>query len=191
MAPLRFHLLVIKGGIIPPKYIKKVEEIQIRPARLSDAKKLAEINLLCWQKNYQGIIDDKFLNQMSMTEKRIERFKEQIKKSDFYFCALKHNQIVGYLSAQKIKNKKPAPYEILYFYIHPDFQHQGIGSKLFAYFKEKINFQPFYLYMLDGNQQGKKFYQKMGGKRFPQFDKDTEVLKLKMHDIYWIFNSKD
>ena len=74
MAPLRFHLLVIKGGIIPPKYIKKVEEIQIRNVRLSDAKRLAEINLLCWQKNYRGVVADQFLDNLSLTKKRIERF---------------------------------------------------------------------------------------------------------------------
>ncbi len=166
-------------------------EIQIQNARLSDAPQIAEINMLCWQKNYRGIVADEFLDAMTLTPKRIERFQEQIKESDFYFCALKHNQIVGYLSAKKIKNKTPAPYEILYFYIHPDFQHQGIGQKLFACFKEKINFQPFYLYMLDGNKQGQKFYQKRGGKRLPQYDKDTEVLKLKMHDICWLFNPKE
>lgn len=169
-----------------------MKEIKLRNAHLSDAKRLAEINKLCWQKNYRGIVPDQFLDNLSLTEKRIERFKEQIKESDIYLCALQNNQIVGYLSAYKEKNEnRPAPYEIRYLYIHPDFQHQGIGQKLFHAFMEKINHQSFYLYMLDGNKNGTKFYQKMGGHRLHQFDQDTEVLNLKTHDICWLFNPKE
>jgi len=101
--------------------------------------------------------------------------------------------VVGYLNAYKNTNKKiPIPYEILYFYIHPDFQHQGIGQKLFQHFKQTIKNKPFYLYMLKGNIQAQKFYEKMGGVQQSQnMDIGSKVYNFTIHEVCWIFNPKE
>ena len=57
-------------------------------------------------------------------------------------------------------------------------------------FKEKIQGSSFCVYALDGNMKGINFYQKMGGIRYPEFDKDQVVYHYMMHEILFGFKGE-
>ena len=165
--------------------------LKIRPAETKDARDIASINTLGWKVGYRGLVSDKLLDMLSVTEKRIENFKKQILKCEIFLIAENgKGSIIGYLSGVKSLDDVPYEYEIYAFYIHPDFQRKGVGSNLFNKFKETIQGSSFCVYVLDGNMKGINFYQKMGGIRYPEFDKEQEVYHYMMHEILFGFKGE-
>lgn len=165
--------------------------IQIRLATPQDALDIATINIACWKTAYRGLIEDDFLDKLSVTEKRIEHFQSDILTDDIYLVAENKGIIVGYLSGGKVSQRHlPYPYEIYKLYVHPDFQHQGVGTALINAFKEKINKSAFCVYTLEGNTRAICFYQKNGGIRHPEFDCDQKIYGLVVHELCLAFKGK-
>ncbi len=165
---------------------------KIRSARKDDAKDLATINTLGWKTTYRGLLPDELLDSRTVTPKRIERFENQILESEICLAAENESGIIGYLFGGKTRdNGVPYKYEIYALYIHPDFQRVGVGTGLFNTFKEKIKGANFCVYALDGNIKGISFYQKMGGVRYPEFDKDQEVFHYMMHEVLFGFKGEN
>lgn len=166
--------------------------LKIRSAKKDDAKDLATINVLGWKTTYRGLVPDELLDALTVTEKRIERFGNQILESEICLAAENETGIIGYLFGGKTRdNGVPYKYEIYAFYIHPDFQRKGVGTILFNAFKEKIKGSNFCVYVLDGNVKGISFYQKMGGIRYPEFDKDQEVYHCMIHELCLAFKGEN
>ena len=165
--------------------------LKIRSARTEDATITATINVLGWKTTYRGLVPDELLDALSVTEKRIERFEDQILQCEIFLVAENEKGVVGYLCAGKPRdNDIPYEYEIYAFYVHPDFQRKGVGSNLFDKFKEKIQGSSFCVYVLDGNMKGINFYQKMGGTRYPEFDKEQEAYHYMMHELLFGFKGE-
>jgi len=164
--------------------------LKIRPARKKDAKDLATINILGWKTTYRGLVPDELLDTRTVTEKRIERFEEQILKCEIFLVAENEKGTIGYLSGGKSRDDVPYEYEMYAFYVHPDFQRAGVGTTLFNIFKEKIKGASFCVYALDGNIKGINFYQKMGGVRHFEFDKDQEVYHYMIHELCLAFKGE-
>ena len=147
--------------------------LKIRSATPEDALATATINVLGWKATYRGLLPDELLDNLSVTEKRIERFTNYILEYEFFLVAENETGVVGYLNGGKPRTGEfPYPYEIYGFYVHPDFQRNGIGTALINAFKEKIKYKSFCVCLLKGNQKALNFYQKMGGIRYPEYDGD-------------------
>ena len=158
--------------------------LKIRSAKKEDAKDLATINVLGWKTTYCGLVSNELLDALSVTEKRIERFENQIEECEICLVAENEKGVVGYLSGGKSRDDNlPYEYEMYAFYVHPDFQRVGVGTALFNAFKEKIQGADFCVYVLDGNVKGISFYQKMGGLRYQEFDKDQKVYHCMIHEV--------
>ena len=165
--------------------------IKIRPATLKDALSVATINILGWKTTYRGLVPDDLLDNLSVTEKRIQKFADHISETEIFLIAENETGVVGYLSGGKTRNTDlPYPYEIYTFYIHPDFQRQGIGTTLMNTFKKKIKGAAFCVYTLNGNTKGISFYQKMGGIRHPEFDCDQKIYHIITHELLLAFKGK-
>ncbi len=164
--------------------LKGKHMLKIRPAEQKDAHDIATINTLGWKIGYRGLVSDSILDEMQVTEKRIQRTKEHIANAEIFFVAEQNNKVVGFLRGGKItKNNLPYSYEIHVFYVHPDHWRSGVGTALFNAFKEKIKGRSFCVYMLDGNTKALNFYQKMGMRRLPEFDCDVQIKEITIHDL--------
>ena len=165
--------------------------LKIRPATPKDAFDIATINVICWKTTYRGLVPDELLDNLSVTEKRVERFSKSISECEIFLVAENEKGNIGYLSGGKVRDTNlPYEYEMYTFYIHPDFQRTGIGTALFNIFKEKIKGAPFCVYVLDGNKKGINFYQKMGGIRHPEFDKNQEIYHYMTHELCLAFKGE-
>ena len=164
--------------------------LKIRSAKKEDAKDLATINVLGWKTTYRGLVPDELLDKLSVTDKRIERFSNHISECEIFLVAENEKGSIGYLLGGKSREDVPYEYEIYAFYVHPDFQRVGVGTALFNAFKEKIKDVSFCVYALDGNIKGLNFYQKMGGIRYPEFDKDQEVYHCMIHELCLAFKGE-
>lgn len=159
--------------------------LKIRQALPKDALQIATINTLGWKVGYRGLVCDSILDEMQVSEKRIQRTKEHIANSEIFLVAEQNEKVVGFLRGGKPKRENlPYSYEIHVFYVHPDHWRSGVGTALFNAFKEKIKGSSFCVYMLDGNERALKFYQKMGGVRHPEFDCDVQINQITIHDIF-------
>ena len=158
---------------------------KIRPAVPEDAQTIAAINTVCWQTAYRGLFPDDALDALSVTDKRVEHFANDILVCEIYLVAENKTGVAGYLSGGKARAATlPYAYEIYTLYIHPNFQGQGIGTALMKAFQEKIKNAPFYVYTLDGNTKAIRFYQKRGGLLHPQFNKEGIAYGYTFNEVF-------
>ena len=145
----------------------------IRQAKVEDAKEIASIVNRSWQTAYKGLIDDDFLDSLSIeenTKRWIENIKSQSEANNIYVYEDEDdNKIKGVIRFGEPGDKKNNKFnaEIHVLYVEPDSKRKGIGTKLF---KLAINNfldrgkQDLIIWCLKGNTIGMNFYKKMGGK---------------------------
>ncbi|MDR0860293.1 MAG: GNAT family N-acetyltransferase [Candidatus Peribacteria bacterium] len=70
--------------------------------------------------------------------------------------------MLGFISGENARDEHaPTEKELSAFYVDPDYQRQGIGTKLFNAFRQEITNSSFYLRTLSGCK-GEQFYKKHG-----------------------------
>ena len=156
--------------------------IKIRQAQLNDLKSIAEIKVTGWKSAYQGIIADKYLNSMSVSE-QMDRLKSY--SLETVFIAEKDNKILGFCRIydydKSVYEDKEIDCEIREIYVNPNIKRMGIGSRLFhyilEYFKEKGK-KNLYIGCLEDNHNARKFYEK-----WAEFLKREKILKLEERSI--------
>lgn len=142
----------------------------IRKAIKSDNYSIAKLIVSGWQTAYKGLIDDEFLNNMSvdfMAEKWADNIETQNSDNNIYIYE-ENNQIIGIIRFGK-PDDTSATYdsEIHVLYVEPSLKRNGIGTKLFEFAKEhfiNIKTTNMIIWCLKGNTPSIKFYEKMGGK---------------------------
>ena len=141
----------------------------IRKAIRDDSYNIAKLIVSGWQTAYKGLIEDKFLNSLSveaMAPNWERNILSQDEYSNIYVCE-ENNKIVGVIRFGKpTDNLKSYNAEIHALYVQPTLKRRGIGSQLFEcaknYFIDK-NKTNMIIWCLKGNIPSIKFYQKMGG----------------------------
>jgi ribosomal-protein-alanine N-acetyltransferase len=76
------------------------------------------------------------------------------------YLIFKDNQVLGYSIA--LCASKTA--DLLNICIHPDYQHQGLGTKLFAYQLQISGVKEFFIEVRVSNHSALSFYKKLGFK---------------------------
>lgn len=142
----------------------------IRQANLSDAKNIARLIVSGWQTAYEGLMNQNFLNNMSIN-KMAESWSKNItsqNKDNHIYVYQDDNKILGIIRFGKPDNENSSyNAEIHVLYVEPSLKRQGIGTKLFNFAKDyfiKNNTSNMILWCLNGNIPAINFYKKMGGK---------------------------
>lgn len=143
-------------------------KIEIRKAKYSDIKEIANIKVTGWQNAYRGIVSDEYLNNM-VYSKQIEKYTTTY-SLDTIFVAEKDNEILGfcrfYNYDTSVYDDLEVDCEIREIYVRPDIKRMGVGSKLFNYtldYLKKKGKMKLYLGVFKENYNSRKFYEKMGG----------------------------
>lgn len=148
----------------------------IRAATPEDIPALARIHIAGWQGAYGGLVDQAYLDSLSVDE-RVEQWKEWMGTAETTtLIAEEAGQAVAFITHGRTKTPPPGeskirpqyPAEIYALYIMPSHWRRGIGGKLLksaagAIKEQKLN--GLCLWVLEGNARGKSFYEKMGGQR--------------------------
>ncbi|MGN1297465.1 MAG: GNAT family N-acetyltransferase [Clostridia bacterium] len=143
-------------------------KINIRKVKKEDLRAVAEIAVNGWKTAYRGIIDDVFLDNLSIEENYQKRLNDYTENG--FIVAELNNEIVGfcrYRTGNYYKDKyADADCEICALYVKPNCKRNGIGKKLVNYvineFKEN-GYAKMILWCLKDNYPSRTFYDKLGG----------------------------
>lgn len=142
----------------------------IRQAVLGDVNNIAELIISGWQSAYRGLIDNEFLDNMSLKDlcKGWKRCISQQNSRNCVFVYVKSDEILGIIRFGVPDNLDDTEYnaEIHVLYVEPDLKRHGIGTKLFNFAKDyfiKNCQKDLIVWCLKDNSPSIKFYEKMGG----------------------------
>lgn len=140
---------------------------RLRPPRPADARPLAELHVLAWQRAYRRLVPDGFLDGLSV-ERRAARWREEIRdEADKILVAEDGEGIAGFvrLGACRDEGAGPAAGEIHGIYLHPRAWRRGLGRRLCGEALARLaaaGFTEITLWVLRGNAQAIAFYEAMG-----------------------------
>jgi len=141
--------------------------IKIRPASTKDAQEIVGIKNTTWKDTYKNLIDPQYLNSLKKSKEVIKKWQNRIIKATenqntHLWVACNSSNVIGFIWAGKARQPsvEDLDYEIYAFYILPEYQHQGIGKKLFVTFTDTIK-DDFFLWMLKDNKS-ELVYKKLG-----------------------------
>ena len=138
--------------------------ITVRNAEKADVRQIAEILVEDWQKAYRGILDDSFLDSMSVDQ----RYEIEVKRFQKYTVAAYGSGILGYAWLE-MTGEEPADCEIIALYVRYAERKKGTGKLLFQNAVErfkKAGKKKMIIWCLKENYESRKFYEKAGGKEF-------------------------
>ncbi len=143
------------------------EKIQIQIATPEDAEVINDIQYRAWMATYpnakHGItIDDIESRFEDMSEERIARRRKSLENPDDGMTTLvarKDSKTVGMCRAITTNDRN----QLQMIYVHPDYQHQGIGTRLWEEAKKHLEMaKDTYVDVVDYNQAAIDFYTKLG-----------------------------
>lgn len=153
--------------------------IEIRKAKVEEAKDIIMINNIEWRSTYKGLLPDYIFDKREEnSEERIEKFKKSIQENNNIYVALVDNKVVGFASYGKAKDDEYSNAGQIYAcYILDEYHKYGIGTKLITHGMEAL-VNDGYTTMISGCLEGNpanEFHKFVGGKYiktidFPIFD---------------------
>lgn len=140
----------------------------IRKKEVRDCASVEKITTICWQSTYRGIVNDSFLDFLSLNEKdRITKRINDFNKPDMLTLVLEiDNNVIGFSRYGKSSyNEYNDIGELFALYILPKYQHLGYGKalvqKTFHEF-HKLGYNKAIIGCLSKNKSN-EFYNRIGG----------------------------
>ena len=107
----------------------------VRNVKKEDLRAVSEIAVRGWQTAYRGIIDDEYLDSLSVEANYQKRLKDY--KENGFIVAELDNEVVGFcrytLENLFSKEMPEIDGEICAIYVKPELKRNGIGRELFKY----------------------------------------------------------
>lgn len=163
-------------------------DIQVRPAKLSDAKTIAEIHVEAWAAAYGGIVPDDHLKSFTVA-RRQALWLDAIKFSEpQVWVAMDANAIVGFVGFDRSRDakSKATTGEIWAMYAAPDYWDQGVGLALWDAARDGLveeGCTDVTLWVLLKNERALRFYDLAGFKREMNTAKTVPMGSAKVEEI--------
>lgn len=145
------------------------DDIIIRKARLADAAEIAHVHVVAWQSAYKGLLPADLLS--SLSEERRRDWWQQMLEADLpengIFVAENDQAIAGFVLAWPAREVDPGHNwgEISAIYLLESEWGKGSGWRLWQAadeFLKSADYDTIMLWVLDGNEQAIRFYEKIG-----------------------------
>jgi GNAT superfamily N-acetyltransferase len=164
--------------------------ITIRPAqRAADARSIAEIHVVGWQRAYRDLLPARYLDSLHTAElgpRWLQRVQTQARLRPVA-CDLwvieEHGAVAGFALIGPCRDGEDTDMagfagEVLMLYVHPQRQGAGLGRKLLERALEILAERGYHwlvIWVLEGNHRAQQFYQRSGlrpdgTRRWDRFD---------------------
>jgi GNAT superfamily N-acetyltransferase len=141
----------------------------VRPAALSDATHIAEVQTASWQSSYRGILPDSILDTMDPA-RRVGSRREILQDSgalNLVAYDTTHGDLVGFANAGPSRRRHgQLAGELFEIYILDRAKRYGLGRELFEVVTDwcrSRQMATMIVWVLEGNQHARRFYEAMGG----------------------------
>jgi ribosomal protein S18 acetylase RimI-like enzyme len=142
---------------------------EIRQAKASDARGIAEVRVRTWQEAYRDIMPTEFLAALSVDadEKRWRGLLKAQAPERRTLVAESGGQVVGFVTAGVLRGDETEPLtgEVYAIYARPDRWGQGVGRKLLGQAEKdlvELGYEEAVLWVLTDNQRARAFYERAG-----------------------------
>jgi GNAT superfamily N-acetyltransferase len=162
-----------------------------RRAAVSDARGIAEVQVLSWQAAYRGLLSEATLAALSVPQ-RERTWHEALARGtpELLLVDGPDGDVVGWIAFGRSRDPGAAAQvaEVWALYVHPDHWSAGIGRALWHAARQRLiesGFATTTLWVLTGNPRARRFYAAAGFVAEPATEKPFElggqtVLELRM-----------
>ncbi|MBO4579150.1 MAG: GNAT family N-acetyltransferase [Clostridiales bacterium] len=141
----------------------------IRETRVSDAARIAEIDVTSSRFAYKNIIPDDCLYKDLSVEARIPVYERWINEKRFDLYVYEDPDtglITGMMGIGMCEDEdKKDAFELHFLYVDPGYVRQGTGSQMLQFFEDKgkeKGLSEFVIWVLEENVMAINFYEKLG-----------------------------
>jgi ribosomal protein S18 acetylase RimI-like enzyme len=137
--------------------------VNVRPARLEDARRLAEIHVETWRATYVGVMPQEALDGLSV-EEREELWREWIPHPETeVFVAAPDGEVVGFVSVGPSWST-PGVGELYSIYVVPSAHGSGAGPALMDVAVAALarRWDEAILWVATENPRARRFYERHG-----------------------------
>jgi ribosomal protein S18 acetylase RimI-like enzyme len=147
------------------------QRVSIRPARLSDAARIARVHVESWRATYATILPAGFLRRLSV-ERDAARWMRLLSKrnSDPFVLVAEDrlwHRVVGFAQGGRERtNDRIYRGELHAIYLLPDYQRRGIGATLTSAVADRLLAAgiPSMLVWVLAHNSSRRFYETLGGR---------------------------
>ena len=143
----------------------------VRRAGTDDASRIAEIHVRSWQRVYQGLIPQAYLDGLDPAE-RAGRWSQALAEADWsgggtFVVADDEGEILGFANTQASRDEDAGNYvaEVWAIYLAPDAYGKGYGRELMTAtldYLVQFSYGQVTLWVLDTNTRARGFYEAAG-----------------------------
>ncbi|MCR4714675.1 MAG: GNAT family N-acetyltransferase [Treponemataceae bacterium] len=141
----------------------------IRKATISDASRIAEIDVAGERFAYKNIVSATALYKGLLVENRIAVCKKWITEDSFSVYVYEDDSdgiVKGMMGTGKCcDDDKQNAFELFFLYVEPYFSRNGIGTEMIKFFENEgtlKGYKEFVIWVLEKNEIGKNCYEKNG-----------------------------
>ena len=137
---------------------------QMRKANIADVKKISQIKVLGWQNAYRGIIDNTYLDTLSLEEDMAKKMGNML-NGTLYYVYEENSKILGFVCFGRDEQTVDL-FELFAIYVTPECKFNGIGTTMINFVKNEAfisGYTKMHLWCLKDNIIGRNFYEKNGG----------------------------
>jgi len=146
--------------------------MEVRPAQIEDAARIAEIHVLSWQSGYRGLMPQDYLDGLDPAQ-RLPRRIQSLRDADWsrggcLVVADDDGMLAGFADVCPSRDDDAASSkvgEIGAIYLMPDLWGKGLGRELMAAALTRLarlGYDEVTLWVLDTNARARRFYDAAG-----------------------------
>ena len=146
--------------------------MEVRPARIDDAARIAEIHVLGWQGGYQGLMPQDYLDGLDPAD-RLPRRVQSLREADWsrggcLVVADDNGVLAGFADVGRSRDDDAVSGkvgEVNAIYLAPEAWGKGLGRELMAAaltHLARLGYDEVTLWVLDTNARAGRFYEAAG-----------------------------
>jgi len=127
-------------------------------------QEIAEVSIRCWKQAYKNILDQDYLENISVEKKIASRSSWFHEPNKFSIVAIIQNKIIGFCDFGESRHPELAAGEIYTLYVLEEYQRHGIGTMLVNEAicqLDKHELKPIVVLSLEDNKKADIFYKKL------------------------------